>query len=206
MRREKVRMNVNRKPVFGSIVGQNNVSGGLNYISIPGYCDNSRKYLNIDNDVMSKHILLSGGTGSGKTNAFYLILDQLKRKMSQNDVMIIFDTKGDYYTKFGIQEDLILGNSVQYRSKSQKWNIFREILADGWNDQEIENNIYEISWSIFKEAIEKSKNPFFPNAARDLFAAIILGMMERGKNNPQYKKKIITMLYLKRHLMPQRLL
>ena len=93
-------MNVNRKPVFGSILGENNVCGGLNYISLPGYCNNSRKYLNIDNDIMSKHILLSGGTGSGKTNAFYLILDQLKSKMTQNDVMIIFDTKGDYYNKF----------------------------------------------------------------------------------------------------------
>ena len=135
-------MNVNRKPVFGSILGENNVCGGLNYISLPGYCNNSRKYLNIDNDIMSKHILLSGGTGSGKTNAFYLILDQLKRKMTQNDVMIIFDTKGDYYNKFGAKEDLILGNSIQYRSKSQKWNLFREILADGWDSQEIENNIY----------------------------------------------------------------
>ena len=189
MRREKVRMNVNRKPVFGSILGENNVCGGLNYISLPGYCNNSRKYLNIDNDIMSKHILLSGGTGSGKTNAFYLILDQLKRKMTQNDVMIIFDTKGDYYNKFGAKEDLILGNSIQYRTKSQKWNLFREILADGWDSQEIENNIYELSWSIFKEAIEKSKNPFFPNAARDLFAVILLCMMERGKDNPQYKKK-----------------
>ena len=142
MRREKVRMNVNRKPVFGSILGENNVCGGFNYISLPGYCNNSRKYLNIDNDIMSKHILLSGGTGSGKTNAFYLILDQLKRKMTQNDVMIIFDTKGDYYNKFGAEDDLILGNSIQYRSKSQKWNLFREILADGWDSQEIENNIY----------------------------------------------------------------
>lgn len=54
----------------------------------------------ISEEVLSKHILLVGGTGSGKTNLFYHIVKQLKSKMTADDVMLIFDSKGDFHKKF----------------------------------------------------------------------------------------------------------
>lgn len=84
---------------------------------------------------------------------------------------------------------MVIGNSVEYRDKSEKWNLYREILADGWNWQEIENNVQEISWSIFKESIDKSKDPFFPNAARDLFAGMLMCLMETGKTKQDFKRR-----------------
>lgn len=193
-------MDMNRRPIWGSTLDSNKLVGGEAYISIPGKFGNQKNNLCIDSSTMSKHILLMGATGSGKTNAFYHIISQLKHKLSADDVMIIFDTKGDYYSKFGTENDLLIGNSKQYRNVSEKWNIYREILVDGWDEQEISNNIQEISWSIFREAINRSKESFFPNAARDLFAGILQCLLESGKNNIEFKKKNYYNDVLKRSL------
>lgn len=193
-------MEMNRKPVYGSLLDYNELSGGSSYISVPGVFKNSKCSVNIDQDILSKHILLSGGTGSGKTNAFYHIISQLKRKMTSDDVMIIFDTKGDYYNRFFSPSDLVIGNSKEYRDISEKWNVYREILSDGWDEHEIDNNIQEISWSIFREAIDRSKESFFPNAARDLFAGILLCLMESGRNDTAFKKRNFYNVVLKKSL------
>ena len=50
--------------------------------------------------MLSKHILLVGGTGCGKTNLFYHIVQQIKAKLTHNDVVLVFDSKGDFYSKF----------------------------------------------------------------------------------------------------------
>ena len=50
----------------------------------------------ISNSVLSRHFMLIGGIGTGKTNAFFQMLSQLNNSLTQNDVMIIFDTKGDF--------------------------------------------------------------------------------------------------------------
>jgi type IV secretory pathway TraG/TraD family ATPase VirD4 len=49
------------------------------------------------------------------------------------------------------------------------WNIFNEIE----NDENMEANIVEISKALFHEKLEKTNQPFFPNAAKDLFAAVL---------------------------------
>ena len=44
--------------------------------------------------------MLIGGIGTGKTNAFFQMLGQLNESLTQDDVMIIFDTKGDFTMEF----------------------------------------------------------------------------------------------------------
>ena len=139
---------------------QNPLSGAHNpFVSIPGKYKAQNTSLKLDESILSKHMMLIGGTGCGKSNVFYHIISQIKNKMSSKDVMIVFDTKGDYYNLFGKKDDLLIGNSSIYSSQSCKWNIFKEIVSDGWDDEKIEVNSQEISWSIFREAIEKSKDP-----------------------------------------------
>ena len=68
---------------------------------MPGYdAEGNRVGLPLDEGLLSKHLMLIGGIGTGKTNAFFHFVSQLKRKMTPNDVMIIFDTKGDFYNTF----------------------------------------------------------------------------------------------------------
>lgn len=192
-------MAVSRIPVFGSMLDKNPLGGAVaGIVSLPGSFGSKPAYVGLDESILSKHMMLIGGTGCGKSNVFYFIIDQLKKRLTGKDVMIVFDTKGDYHSMFAERNDLVIGNSPSFYDSSLRWNIFREILADGWEDRYIEMNLQELSWSIFKEAIEKSKEPFFPNAARDLFAAILQCMLIKGKSDDTYKRNSFYNNELKR--------
>jgi type IV secretory pathway TraG/TraD family ATPase VirD4 len=125
-----------------------------------------------DEETLSRHLLLIGGIGTGKTNAFYQILSQLRNSLTRNDVMIIFDTKGDFYNAFYRKGDVVISNDEKATGVNgiDFWNIFNEIEL---NDH-MEENIVEISKSLFYEKTSKTSQPFFPNAAKDLFSAILL--------------------------------
>lgn len=101
--------------------------------------------------------------------------------MNSNDVMIVFDTKGDFERKFYSQGDVILGNSVRYKSVTEKWNIYKELVVDGFDNESVQMNTNEITYSFFKDAMEKTSQQFFPSAARDLLASIILAHLKAGK-------------------------
>ncbi len=138
-------------------------------------------------DVISKHMMLVGGTGCGKSTLFYHIIEQLKSKMTSDDVMIIFDSKGDFYSKFYSKNDCVIGNSPQYIQQSERWNIFKEILADGWNERQVMMNATEICKALFEERTKNNtSNPFFPNAARDLLAAILVATIRLGEGEKQF--------------------
>lgn len=139
-------------------------------------------------DILSKHMMLVGGTGCGKSTLFYHIIEQLKKKMTRDDVMVIFDSKGDFCSQFYDKErDYIIGNSSQYIKQSQRWNIFKEVLADGWDDRQIVMNSQEICKALFEERTKnKSSNPFFPNAARDLLSSILITTVRLGEGAKQF--------------------
>lgn len=159
-------------------------------VKIPGVFNGQNCVLGIDDDIMSKHMLVLGSTGCGKSNLFYHIIGQIKNRLRSDDVMIVFDTKGDYYDKFfNPNKDLVMGNSSQYRQSSVKWNIFKEILADGNNFDTYNQNCIEISKTIFSEDIEKnSAQSFFPNAACDVFASLLGAIVKRGTGHLEFKK------------------
>ena len=186
-------MNINSRVFLGSSLKDGNIPSPKQspVVNLPGTFGVSHMNLSIDEDILSKHILFIGGTGCGKTNTFYYFVDQIKKKMTNNDVMIIFDTKGDFYKKFySPSEDKVLSNSKQYLPVTDKWNVFKEISADGWDDIDIVNNTNELTMSVFQEAIQKnSSNPFFPNAARDLLAALIICITRAGVNDALFRKK-----------------
>lgn len=144
----------------------------------------------IDEDLISKHMLLVGGTGCGKSTLFYHIIKQLKSKMTEDDVMIIFDTKGDFQSRFfNPSMDCIIGNSVQYYQQSKRWNIFKEILADGWEDRQVILNAQEICKAFFDGRLKNNNNPFFPNAARDLLAAILITIVRLGVDCKEFVRE-----------------
>ena len=190
-------------PIFGRVLESAMPYQAPNpLITIAGESNKTKTKFSIDESILSKHLLLIGGTGCGKTNVFYHIIDQLKRKMTQNDVMIVFDTKGDFYNKFFTPgKDCVIANSKQYEKEASLWNIFKEIIADGWEQECLEENISELSWAIFQEAIENNKSqPFFPNAARDLFAAILTYIVRIGKDDLNFKRDFFNNQALKKYL------
>ncbi len=133
--------------------------------------NNSDIYVPIDEILLSRHIMLLGGIGTGKTNAFNQIIAQLRQTMTRDDIMIIFDTKGDFYKRFYRYGDIVISNDETATGVNgpNYWNVFNEIE----HDEHMEENIVEISKSLFHQKLEKTNQPFFPNAAKDLFSAIL---------------------------------
>lgn len=82
-------MGIKREALYGNILDQNPICGGGDFISLPGKYKNSTARLNIDEDILSKHLMLVGGTGCGKSNVFYHIIGQLKKRITKDDVVII---------------------------------------------------------------------------------------------------------------------
>ncbi|HEY3311962.1 MAG TPA: type IV secretion system DNA-binding domain-containing protein [Anaerolineales bacterium] len=129
-------------------------------------------YVPIDDYLFSQHMLFLGSIGTGKTNGIFQIISQLRNSMTLNDVMVIFDTKGDFYNSFYRKGDIVISNDEKAtgEGKVDYWNIFNEIELD----ESMEENIVEVSRTLFHERSHKSNQPFFPNAARDLFTGILL--------------------------------
>ena len=120
--------------------------------------------------------------------------------MTPNDIMIIFDSKGDFFQRFYKKGDFVLSNSKKYADISSKWNIYKESLIDGWDYSSVYNNVHEILRSFFLEAESQSSQPFFPNAARDLLASIIIAQIRMGENSIDFRRKYFNNFALKKYL------
>jgi type IV secretory pathway TraG/TraD family ATPase VirD4 len=193
---------VNISALHGSILDEIKpaITSGQVKVSLPGIYKGCNAHLGVNDDILSKHILLVGGTGSGKTNLFYFFIEQLRRSLGADDVMIIFDTKGDFYNAFYREGDYLIGNSRKYMDRTYYWNIFKDVRADGWDDHDLLMNTQEIARSLFREAIEKNQSqPFFPLAARDLLSAILLQMIRLGKEDQEFCNNYLNNEQLKKY-------
>lgn len=171
-------------------------------VQLYGTTNGRETFFNLNSEILSRHLMLIGGTGCGKTNTFCHLVHQLKEQMSDDDVMIIFDTKGDYYKKFYNKgTDIILSTAEEYRKDALIWNIFSEIMVDGTEQNVIAENISEIAYGLFSEAISKNNsNPFFPNAARDLFASILTCLYRKTGENDNLKELYLHNRFIKKYL------
>ncbi len=134
-----------------------------------------------DEESLSKHFLFLGSPGSGKTNAIFQFVDVIKNQMmTDDDVMIVFDTKGDYESHFfNASSDIIVSNL----SSNVHWNLFDEISYDSKELWDLD--AYEISLEIFDEASKRSKEAYFPMAAADVTSATLSAIL-RGSEKSGY--------------------
>ena len=174
--------------IFGTSVLDNRVvSAADGWIHFPGKGYGGSTEFAIDNGILSKHLLLLGGSGCGKTNTFFYLIETIREKMTENDVAIIFDTKGEFHEMFHRDGDIVIGNSPAYREISNIWNIFEEITADGDDPMSIDMNAREIANALFHDR-GSTTQPFFANAARDIFRGILLHFIRQAKQNPSMFK------------------
>jgi len=146
----------------------------------------------LNEEDLSRHTLFVGGTGTGKTEQMSVFVKQIRNSMTDNDVMIIFDSKGDYYKRFYRPGDTILGNSSAYRVASQKWNIFEEVLADGWIEESIKLNAMEIARGLFSQRMKNTTNAFFPSAAQDVFTSIMMAILRDARVDADVRTNLLN--------------
>jgi len=195
--------------LYGNRLAENNpVDSKESMFSVEGKFKTSPSAVSISATHLSKNLLFIGGTGSGKTNALNLLLRELRTKMTDQDVMIVFDTKGDFERNFFDQskKDVVIGNSPHYRSRSELWNIYNDVLIDGWKDEIASININEIARGLF-EKNKSETQPFFANAARGIFCAQMLATIRSAssskkiRDNQLNNKALVT--YFNRATMKQ---
>lgn len=169
-------------------------------VQLVGTINNNRTRINFSSGDLSTHILNTGGTGTGKTNVIVEMTRQIKHQLTPDDAMIVFDTKRDF-VKLHSENDIVITNVLEERLKSGiAWNIFMELVADGWDKESIEINADEVANLIFAESIENSQSPFFPKAAKDIFAAILKGMTFVGIEDKEHRVKYMNNDSLKKYL------
>ena len=196
-------MSIPTRILFGNSVSKNSPlpPSSSAKVRLTGKHDGKPSSFTLGNDELSKHTMLIGGTGCGKTTLFYHFIDQIKRTMTPSDVMIVFDSKGDFYNKFHDKtKDLVIGNSKQYSSISAFWNVYKEILADGWDERDFTMNTQEVCKSFFEERTKNTTNAFFPNAARDTLAAIIIAFIRASIKDAEIKRDYLFNKKLKEFL------
>ncbi len=143
----------------------------------------------LNQEAYSKHLLLLGGIGTGKTNTMYHLLSIIEDNLTKDDVVVIFDTKGDFYDKFYRPGDVVFSNDEHAIGPDgwNYWNIFNEI----YEGPQMEENIREISKMLFAEACEKTNQIFFPAAARDIFSAILVHFIQDRPRGERTNKHLI---------------
>ena len=120
-------------------------------------------------DSETKHILLVGTTGAGKTNTFNHLLPQIRKRQQK---AVIVDTTGVFVEKFyNPKTDTIL-NPLDARSAN--WDIWKECQTDIQTD--------EVAYSLIPQALHE---PFWTDSARSLFIETLKKLKET--KNPSIK-------------------
>lgn len=103
----------------------------------------------------TSHILISGTTGSGKSNCFNILVPQVRKR---NNRAIIVDLTGQYISRFYQQGDLILN---PFDTRSVNWNP--------WADCEFLSH-YDMLAAGFIPQQKNVSDRFWDNASRALFS------------------------------------
>ncbi|RYE15390.1 MAG: DUF87 domain-containing protein [Rickettsiales bacterium] len=117
-------------------------------------------------DKETSHFLITGTTGSGKTNFFNTILPQIRRKKQK---AIIIDTTGEYVSKYYDKNRDIIINP--FDSRSAKWSIWAECKSREQFDM--------LATSLIPD--NKHSDPFWVKNSRSLLAFAAHKTMNVGK-------------------------
>ncbi|WIE81023.1 type IV secretion system DNA-binding domain-containing protein [Curtobacterium sp. MCSS17_016] len=128
-----------------------------------------------------RHVLYLGGIGTGKTVGMSALIRSVRESMTANDVMVVFDTKGDYHGEFARPGDVVVaGADAESYPEHRFWNLFQEFagLPAG---HAAEDEIFEMCNGLFANLLETGgDNVFFVQAARDVFTALVTAMFRES--------------------------
>ena len=144
----------------------------------------------ITQEQLSTHCLLLGATGSGKTNAILHLIRQLKASMGLQDAMLVFDSKLGFHP-VPQRRGPCDHKPADRRRKQRRLEHFRRPCRGRLDEEAIALNADEIAQVVFSDSIAHSSQPFFPTAARDVFAAVLKGMAFMGASDAAYRARCL---------------
>lgn len=147
----------------------------------------SQKRIGFNKNILSTGMLVMGAPGTGKTNLLSMVTAQLLRTLEPNGIVVIFDSKGDYYREFwrhgnsGYKQYLI-GSTEDYGREVCAWNIFGEIMERDSSGRLLyrgsgsDTDAFEIAEQLFKN-MPSQNQPVFPKMAAQLLSTILIYFM-----------------------------
>lgn len=131
---------------------------------------------------MNKNKLIVGPIGSGKTTNY--LFKNVDEMIDNYESLVIIDNNPEYLSKFKgkLESENYLIKTINFNSlrTSDKFNIF-EYPFKLYQDKNYDDvmNILEIICKYMFES-ESSSDPFWQNAASDLFKCILLSLFDKG--------------------------
>lgn len=128
-------------------------------------------------DKETSHILITGTTGSGKTNAFHILLPQIRKRQNR---AVVLDITGDYVSRYYNPKTDIILNPLDTRSET--WHP--------WIDCHLDAH-YDVLAESFIQTKEGARDPFWDNASRVVFKTALRKYAAKGNRDIQ---RLITFL------------
>ncbi len=114
----------------------------------------------------TSHFLITGTTGSGKTNAFHSLLPQIRKR---GDKAVVLDVTGDYLSRYYDSSIDVLLNPFDQRSES--WHPWADCYMGVH---------YDTLATSFIQPKEGSRDPFWDNASRIVFRTALKKFADKG--------------------------
>lgn len=151
--------------------------------------------MGINRERLGLGMLVIGAPGAGKTNFINANLKRILETMESDDVIIVFDTKGDYLTEFGgmiaDRDKIVIGIGEEYRNETSYHNIFAEIMPRGMDGRLVytmdsDTDALDFSTQLFSK-MDSEIQPVFPAMAGQIFAAVLVYYMRTFWKTDQSK-------------------
>lgn len=120
---------------------------------------------------LEKGIALIGAPGTGKSTAMSSILRQLRMGMTDQDILFIFDPKGDFRKDLSKEGDIFLGCGSGGRAPNVRWSLFKEAIAGCRTQGEVDVRVRTIAQRLIPH--ENIQTPIFTDGPRQACAALI---------------------------------
>ena len=114
-------------------------------------------------DMWTRHVLLVGGVGSGKSTAMKPLIDKV---VSAGEQMILFDPKSEFTMGFGGPELI-----APWDARSLSWDIARDM-----------RNLLDMR-RFAATMIKESQDPMWSNASRQLLVGLMIYLKNTRKND-----------------------
>lgn len=155
----------------------------------------TQKIFGINKDMLAYGLIAIGAPGTGKTNILNMTLDRMLATMQPTDIIIIFDTKGDYLETFGSRipdsDKIVIGNGEAYRRVTFYHNIFAEVMPRGKDGKlvytpESDEDALNLCEQLF-QSMNSETQPIFPTMAEQVVAALMVYFMRTYWRKDQSK-------------------
>lgn len=169
----KIHMNYHTITLQGSFVRENPAPqlSGKERTLMNVRCRGKPAQIGLDDDNLGRGVLLVGTSGVGKSNALLNLLKPIRENLSAEDVMVVFDYKGELFTALGKPDDVLIGNGGQGRAPNKRWSIFKELAQNAKTQSDYEENARVAASHIIID--ENLQTPIFTAAPRQALEHVL---------------------------------